>query len=248
MQLGSLAHAFGSENSGDLYHGLDIVGAVEEGEPSRQDGEENYSGGPDVDFCSLFCALEQHLGGAKSPGAGTVGATRGTSVVLGVAGLRTAVGQVFLAQSLAADVAQFMTQAGFGVGAFPLGEAEINEHAALGDGVVEEVRRFDVAVDDMVFVDEGEGGEEGAQVNGHVDDVHLAEVVAEVVVGKVREDGDDLIGAPEGGDEGADGGAVPQIVQEFQLVEDAGGGRGDVDLLDGDVFCRAAWLGILGVV
>jgi hypothetical protein len=38
-------------------------------------------------------------------------------------------------------------------------------------------------------------------------------------VAEVREDGDDLVGVPEGGDEGADGGAVPQIVEEVKLVE-----------------------------
>lgn len=83
-------------------------------------------------------------------------------------------------------------------------------------------------------MDGGEGGEEGAQVDDHVGHLHVAEVVPEVLVAEVGEDDDDLVRRAEGRDQGADGGAAAQVVEELNLVQDAHRGGRDVDLLDGD--------------
>lgn len=41
------------------------------------------------------------------------------------------------------------------------------------------------------------------------------------MVAEVGENGDDLIGTSEGGDQGADGGAVAQVMKQLELVEDS---------------------------
>lgn len=51
---------------------------------------------------------------------------------------------------------------------------------------------------------------------------------------EVGEDGNDLICASKGRDEGTDGRAVAQVMKQLELVEDARGRGRDVDLLDGD--------------
>lgn len=58
-------------------------------------------------------------------------------------------------------------EAGCPVGAFAFGEAEIDEDAVAGVGVVEEVCGFDVPVQNVLFVDGVEGAEEGAEIGAH---------------------------------------------------------------------------------
>lgn len=94
-----------------------------------------------------------------------------------------------------------------------------------------------------MLVDSLEGGEQAAEVDGHVRDLHLAEVIAEVLVAEVGQYSDDLIRGPEGCDQGADGGTVSQVVEKLELVEDAVGARGDIDLFDGDVSGAATFAG-----
>jgi len=83
-------------------------------------------------------------------------------------------------------------------------------------------------------VDRIESCEEGPEIDANIRNGHLAEVLAEVGVLEVREDGDDLVGMSVGGDEGADRVAAAEVVEKVQLVEDARGAAGDVDLLYGD--------------
>lgn len=142
-----------------------------------------------------------------------------------------------------------VTETGLVIGTFSFGETKIDEHAALGGGIIEEVSGLDISVEDLVVVYALESGKELAEVYRDLGNGHVAEVGAEIPVTKVREDGDDLVGVPEGGDQGADGGALAEVVEELELVEDSGRAGGDVDLLDGDVSClatgslnRAAWL------
>ena len=186
----------------DLDEGLDVVGAVEEGEALAEDGEQDDARGPDVDLGRLLGALEEHLWRAEAPSAGAVGAPRGPGVGLGVALLGPRLAGDARLGAAAADGGALVAEAGPRLGALALGEAKVDEHAAPAGRLVEEVGGLDVAVEDAVLVDGLEGGEEGAQVDGRVPDGHVAEVVAEIGVAEVREDGDDLVGVAEGGDEG----------------------------------------------
>lgn len=127
-----------------------------------------------------------------------------------------------------------MTVAWLGVLTFSLCKTKVYKNTALCRGVVEEVRGFDISMYDMVSVNSGQGGKEGAEIGSHVGDGHVPEIVSEVMVAEVGENGDDLIGTSEGGDQGAHGGAVAQVMKQLELVEDSRRGRGDVDLFDGD--------------
>jgi hypothetical protein len=142
-----------------------------------------------------------------------------------------------------------VTEAGLVIRTFSFGETKIDEDAALGGRIVEEVGGLDISVEDLVVVYALESSEKLAEVYRDLRNGHVAEVGAEIPVTKVREDGDDLVGVPEGGDQGADGGALAEVVEKLELVKDSGRAGGDIDLLDGDVSClatgslnRAAWL------
>lgn len=235
VQLTGQFHSPGPKKRSDLDHGLDVVGAVEEGKTAGEDGEQNDASGPNVKLGGLLGALEEDLGGAEAASACTVGTTRRSCVIFGVAMVRTAVGEHGALEAGATSGGVVMADAWLGVGAFALGEAKVNKHAAAGLGVVEKVGGLDVTVDDACLVGGFQSGEKAAHVDGHVLGSHGAEVVAKVVVAEVREDGDDLIGAAKSGDQRADSGTVFQVVEEFELVENALGRRSHVDLLDGDV-------------
>lgn len=238
VQLAGEAHALAAEDGGDLDHGLDVVGAVEEGEALAEHREQDHAGRPDVDLGRLLGALEEDLGRAEAARAGAVGAARGPRVLLGEAGLLARRVQRVegdgLLQAVLADLAVLVAEAGLRVRALALREAEVDEHAALLVGVVEEVGGLDVAVDDAPRVHGGEGGEEGAQVDARVVHVHSRVVFPEILVPEVGQDEEDLVGLAEGGDEGAYGGGCSQVVEKLEFVEDAGGRGSDVDLLDGD--------------
>lgn len=235
VDLSSELHPPGAKDGGNLNHGLDVVGAVEEGEAAGHDGEEDDAGGPDVELGGLLGALEQDLGGTEATSSCTVGTAGGTGVVLWIAVMRATVGKDGFFDPGTADVHIIMAEAWLGVDTFPLGKAKVDENATTGSGVVEEIGGLDIAVDDVCVVGKLQGGEETAQIDGHVGGVHAAEVVTEIIVAKVGKDGDDLVGAAEGGDEGTHGRAVFEVVEKFQLVEDALRRGCDVDLLDGDV-------------
>ena len=70
---------------GDLDHGFDIIGGIEEWESAGEDGQEYDARGPDVDFGGLLCAFEEDFGGAEASRSGSVCSPRGTLVVFGVA-------------------------------------------------------------------------------------------------------------------------------------------------------------------
>ena len=90
-------------------------------------------------------------------------------------------------------------------------------------------------MEDAASVDSLQAGEQAAKVEPHTADGHVAEVVSEVLVLEVGEDGDDLVLVAECGDEGADGVGVAEVVEEFQLVEYTHGAAGYVYLFDRDV-------------
>lgn len=90
-------------------------------------------------------------------------------------------------------------EAGLPVCALSFREAEVDEHAAPFGVVVQEVGRFDVAVEDPGAVDGVEGREEGVEVVAHVRDEEVAVVEAEVEVAEVREHGYYLVEVAEGG-------------------------------------------------
>lgn len=125
------------------------------------------------------------------------------------------------------------------VGAFSLGQTKVNKNTFLGGGRVEEVCGFDVAVNDLVLVDGADGSEELVKVDTHVVNGHFAKVVPEVAMLEVWQDGYDLVLVTESGDERTDILRVAKVVQQFELVEDAHGRRGDINFLDGDV--ASAW-------
>lgn len=147
---------------------------------------------------------------------------------------------------LSADVLRFVAEAGFALRPLALSQAEVDQHAGLRRRVVEKVGRFYVAVQDLVGVTALERGEERPQIDADVRYRHVAEVGPEVGVSEVGQDGDDLVRVPEGRDQGADRGAVPQVLEQVELVEDAAWGGRDVDLLDGDV-ARPSSLRLLGI-
>lgn len=142
-----------------------------------------------------------------------------------------------------------VTETGFVIRTFSFGETKIDEDAPLGGRIVEEVGGLDISVENFVVVYTLESGEKLAKVYRDLRNGHVAEIGAEIPVTKVWEDGDDLVGVSEGGDQGAYRRALAEVVEELELVEDSGRAGGDVDLLDGDVSClatgsrhRTAWL------
>ena len=218
MQQGAGAHAPFAEDGRDLDHGVDVVARVEEGEALREHGQQDDAGGPDVDLARLRGALEQDLGGAEAAGAGAVGAARGPGVILGVGGHGGVLGRVRVFDLQAAPRGRLGADAVGSVGALALRKTEVDEHAPLAVDVIQEVGRLDVPVHDAFPVHGVEGGEEGGEVGLHVPGVHPAEVLAEVLVLVVGEDGDDLVLVAEGGNEGAYRAGVAKVVEELELV------------------------------
>jgi hypothetical protein len=133
-----------------------------------------------------------------------------------------------------AGLAGFVAQARLGVGALPLGQTKVDQDAVLGRRVVEKVGGLDVAVQDLVLVHALERQEQGPQVDGNVRYRHVTEVASKVPVSEIGQDGDDLVGVSKGRDERTDRGALAQVVQQLELVEDARRAGCDIDLLDGD--------------
>lgn len=200
MQLACELHPLGPKDGGDLDHGLDVVGAVEEGEPLTQDREEDHARAPDVDLGGLFSALEEYFWCAEATGSRAVGAPRGPRVDFRVPRLRPrldrGVGYGVL-EAVFADLSVLVAETGLALCAFALGEAEVYEDPALLVRVVEEVGGLDVAVDNPLGVHRRERREEGFQVDAGVVDVHLGVVFAEVLVAEVGEDDEDLVGFAE---------------------------------------------------
>lgn len=190
MHGGAHLHALLAEDAGDLDHGVDVVGGVEEGEAAGQEGEEDDSRRPDVDLGGLRGAFEEDLGGAEAAGAGPVGAAGGAGVVFRVAGRQADGGGVVVGLlggvgerghvAVLADVAVFEAEAGLPVGALFFREAEVDEDAAPFGVVVEKIGGLDVAVEDAGAVDGVEGGEERVEVMAHVGDEEFTVVEAEV--------------------------------------------------------------------
>lgn len=140
-----------------------------------------------------------------------------------------------------------VTVARFCVLTLTLCQTKVYQHPLLRRGIIEEVCGFDIAVYDVVGVDCGKGSEQGAEVDGHVRDGHVAEVVAEVMMAEIGEDGDNLVGRAEGGDQGTDSRAVAEVIKELEFVEDAGGRGRDVNLLDCDKLLLSSRLSLRGL-
>lgn len=164
----------------------------------------------------------------------TIGASRRTCIGLWISG-----GSACHSGGGGADA--FLTfafregaHAGFGVCAFTFSKSKIDEDAAFLGWFVEEVGGFDVAVENAFLVDCCQGSEDGAEVDLAVCNGHLAEVFPEIGMLEIWQHSNDLVGAAHGGDEWADGGAISQVFEKVELVEDAGGRGCDVDLLDCD--------------
>ena len=85
-----------------------------------------------------------------------------------------------------------------------------------------------------LLVNMGESSEQAAEVYLAIIDRHLSEVFPEIGMLEVWQDGNDLVGAAHGCDEGSDCFAVAEVFEEVKLVEDTGWGGCDVDLLDCD--------------
>lgn len=109
--------------------------------------------------------------------------------------------------------------------------------------VIQEVGRFDIAVEDTVFVDMGEGSEQTPEVQAHIADFHISEILSEVPVLEVWENGNDLVLVSEGGDEWAHGITISEVMEEIEFVKDSNGTAGDVDLLDSDI-SRSGFAGL----
>lgn len=106
-----------------------------------------------------------------------------------------------------------MAVAWFRLFTLTLGQPKIHQHPALCRGIVKEVCGLNVPMYDAVGMDCREGSEEGSEVDSHIRDRHIAEVVAEVMVREVGENSDDLVGRAKGGDQGADGRAIAEVVE-----------------------------------
>lgn len=115
-------------------------------------------------------------------------------------------------QSLPANERVLVAEAGLRVCAFPLSEAEVNQNTALCSRVIQEIRRFDVAVEDPVRVNARESGEERAQIYGDIRNRHLTKVLSEIGMAEIREDSHDLVCMSESRDKWADRRTIPQVV------------------------------------
>jgi hypothetical protein len=121
-------------------------------------------------------------------------------------------------------------------------KAKVDEDSTRQGGIVEEVGRLDIAVDDLLCVYCSQCSEETPEVESHLGDFHVAVVVAEIGMLKVGQHRNDLVQVAEGGDERTYRVGVPQVVEQLELVEYAYGTAGDIDLLDGDVVGSARGL------
>ena len=99
------------------------------------------------------------------------------------------------------------------VGALTFGKTKVDQYSALASDVVEEVRGFDVSVENMMVVDSGECSEEGAEIDAHIGDSKVAKVLAEVGVTEVWQDCDDLVLMTESSDQGTDSIAASKIME-----------------------------------
>lgn len=113
--------------------------------------------------------------------------------------------------------------------------------------IVEEVCGLDIAVEDLVGMAAVKRREQRTQINRNIWDGHVPEVAPEIAMAEIGQDGNNLVGVPKSGDEGAHGGAVSQVIEEVELVEDARGGRSYINLLDGDI-ATLATRGAIGVL
>lgn len=85
--------------------------------------------------------------------------------------------------------------------ALSLGETKVDKDSTRLRGIVEEIGRFDVAVNDAFLVYGCECSEQALEVTAHVGNAHVAVVIAEVAVLVVGQHSDDLVLVAEGGDE-----------------------------------------------
>lgn len=146
-------------------------------------------------------------------------------------GLRLCIDAV--SYSVPAVLVRQMASTRMPVGAFPLRQAKVDEDTTALGGIVEKVCWLDVAMDDPLGMHRPQSSEQAAEVEAHLGNLHVAVVVAEVVVLEVGQHSHHLVQMAEGGDERTHRVGIPQVVEQLELVEDANGTAGDVDLLDG---------------
>lgn len=205
VQSGAVAHSGFAEDCSDFDYGIDVVGAVKEGEALGEDGEEDYARGPDVNFSRLRGAFKEYFWRSEAAGSRAVCAPRWARVVFGVAWGQRCWDR---GQTLFPVVGVVGAHTAGRICSLALGKSKVAEYAPTLVVVVQEVCRLDVTVDDLVSVDVREGAEEGAEVGYHVVSGEAAEVFSEIDVLKVGEDGYDLVLVPEGGDEWNNGSAA----------------------------------------
>jgi hypothetical protein len=239
MEDSGLAHLLSPEDGRDLQKCINVVCTVEEWKATGQHGQEDDADTPHVERTCLLCAFEQHLRCTETTRTRSIGPTAAAGVVLGIAGgvvagllsLRIhAVGNF-----VAAVFVRKMASAVMPVSALTFGETKVNENTTRQGGIVEEVGRLDIAVDNLLCVYCSQRGEEAPEVESHLGDLHVTVVVSEVGVLEVGQHSNDLVKATEGGDQRTYRVGVSQVVEQLELVEYAYGTAGDIDLLDGDV-------------
>lgn len=116
------------------------------------------------------------------------------------------------------------------------GETKVHENSAPLVGLVEEVGRFDISVQNILVVNRCEGCEEGAEVDLDIWDGHLAEILTKICVSKVGKHSNDLICMSERGDERTDRVTSSEVVEKVEFVKDSCGTTGHIYLLDSNVF------------
>jgi hypothetical protein len=121
------------------------------------------------------------------------------------------------------DVSALMAETRLGVRTFSFSKTEIDKDSPLSAWVVEEVRRLDISVKDLVVVHTLQSSKEFSQIDGNFGDSQVAKVRSEVSVSEVWENSDDLVGFSKSGDKGANRGTLTKIMKKFKLVQNARG-------------------------
>lgn len=134
-----------------------------------------------------------------------------------------------------ARIPRLVAQTWLALRAFPFCKTKVYKNASLSGRIVKEIGRFDISVENLVIVYTLQSREECPQVNGDIRDCHVPEVRSEVTMAEVWQYSNDLIGMAKGGDQGADGSALAEVVEEFEFIENTRWTGCNVDLFDGDI-------------
>lgn len=213
-----------SKDVDQFQQGIDIVTALEERESTGQEGQKDDADRPDIDRRSLGCAFEQNFGSTKATGTSPVCPPARPGVVLGIAQLVLLRGQLGhvtagLIPSLPV-LGGILTQTGSVFRSLTLGQSKVNQDTALLGGGIKKIGRLDITVYNPFVMDGPECCEQAAEICLDFRYRHLCEKVSKVVVGIVRQDGNDLVVMTKGSDEWTHGFGISQVVEELELIED----------------------------